>query len=61
MAARLGRTWTFDYWSFELYLDVQNVINADNPEGYTYDYRFQQQAAIRGLPILPILGLRGRF
>lgn len=58
---RLERTWTFDYWSFAAYLDVQNVLNAENPEGYTYDYRYQQRAAIRGLPILPILGLRGRF
>jgi TonB family protein len=58
---RLEHTWTFNYWSFGAYLDVQNITNAQNPEGFTYDYRFQQTAPIRGLPILPILGLRGRF
>jgi len=26
-----------------------------------YDYRQRQSAPLRGVPILPILGLRGRF
>jgi TonB family protein len=58
---RLERTWVFNYWSFGAYIDCQNVFNAQNPEGFTYDYRFQASAAIRGIPILPVLGLRGRF
>jgi TonB family protein len=58
---RVERTWTFDYWVLGVYLDVQNVFNAQNPEGILYNYRFQQSAPIRGLPILPILGVRGRF
>jgi hypothetical protein len=58
---RLEHIWTFDAWSFGVYLDVQNVFNAENPEGVIYDYRFRESAAIRGLTILPILGLRGRF
>jgi hypothetical protein len=37
------------------------VFNAENPESYVYDYRYQQQAPVRGLPIFPVLGLRGRF
>ena len=53
--------WTFDLWSLGAYVDVQNVLNAENPEGITYDYRYQQSAYIRGLPILPILGVRGRL
>jgi hypothetical protein len=58
---RLEYTWTFNYWILGVYADVQNVTNAENPEGFTYDYRFQQTAAIRGLPIFPIAGVRGRF
>jgi len=40
---------------------VQNVFNAENPENFIYDYRFRQRASVRGLPILPVIGLRGRF
>ena len=58
---RLEHVWTFDAWTLGLYLDVQNVFNAENPEGMLYDYRFRESAAIRGLTILPILGIRGRF
>jgi len=58
---RLEHVWTFDAWTLGAYVDVQNVFNAQNPEGITYDYRYQQSAPIRGLPILPILGVRGRF
>ncbi|HEX4404541.1 MAG TPA: TonB-dependent receptor [Polyangia bacterium] len=58
---RLEHVWTFDVWSFGAYLDVQNVFNSQNPEGLVYDYRYQQSSPIRGLPILPILGMRGRF
>jgi outer membrane receptor protein involved in Fe transport len=59
--ARIERTFTFDYWVLGIYLDVQNVLNRENPEGILYDYRFRQSASLRGLPILPILGIRGRF
>jgi TonB family protein len=58
---RIERTFTFDAWRFSIYLDVQNVYNAQNPEATIYDYRYQRAAPIRGLPFLPILGLKGRF
>jgi TonB family protein len=58
---RVERTFTFDAWRFSGYLDVQNVYNAQNPEATLYDYRYQNQAPVRGLPILPVLGLKGRF
>jgi TonB family protein len=58
---RVERTFTFDAWRFSAYLDVQNVYNAQNPEATIYDYRYQNQAPIRGLPILPVLGIKGRF
>jgi TonB family protein len=58
---RIERTWTFNAWSFSGYLDVQNVYNALNPEATVYDYRCRDSAAVRGIPILPVLGVRGLF
>jgi TonB dependent receptor len=58
---RVERTFTFDAWTLGAYLDVQNIFNASNPENFVYDYRYRQGAPVRGLPILPIVGLRGRF
>ncbi|MES1204863.1 MAG: TonB family protein [Pseudomonadota bacterium] len=58
---RVDRTWTFRLWELSAYLDVQNVYNAQNPEATIYDYRCRGSEAIRGLPILPILGVRGLF
>jgi TonB family protein len=58
---RAERTWTFDAWRFSAYLDVQNVYNAQNPEATVYDYRYKDSGPIRGLPILPVIGLKGRF
>jgi hypothetical protein len=58
---RVERTWTFDAWRFSLYLDVQNVYNAQNPEATVYDYRYRQSGPVRGLPVLPVLGIKGRF
>jgi hypothetical protein len=58
---RAERTWTFPGWQLSAYLDVQNVYNAENPEATLNDYRFRQSAPVRGLPILPTLGVRGRL
>src|SRR5262249_28831983 len=58
---RLEHIWTFNAWTLGIYADVQNVFNSQNPESILYDYRYQQTAPLRGLPILPILGVRGRF
>ncbi|HEY0714958.1 MAG TPA: TonB-dependent receptor, partial [Polyangia bacterium] len=58
---RAERTFTFDAWRFSLYLDVQNVYNAENPEATVYDYRYRERGPVRGLPVLPVLGLKGRF
>ena len=58
---RIERTFTFDLFQLGLFLDVQNALNAENPEEITYDYRYRQTATVRGLPILPLLGLRGNF
>jgi outer membrane receptor protein involved in Fe transport len=56
---RVEKTWTFDLWRFAVFLDVQNVYNATNPEGTLWDYRFRESAPLPGLIFLPVLGLRG--
>jgi hypothetical protein len=58
---RVDKNWTFKYVAANLYLDVQNVYNARNVEGYNYSYNFQQRNRIAGLPIIPSLGLRLSF
>jgi len=58
---RVDRTWTFERWRFGLYLDVQNVANRGNPEGWQYRYDFLDRTPLTGLPILPILGLKGEW
>ena len=42
----------------ELYLDIQNATNRQNPEELVYDPTFVQQSYISGFPILPMLGAR---
>jgi TonB family protein len=58
---RAERTWVFETWTLGAYLDVQNLYNAENPEAVQYDYRFRDSAPIRGIPLLPTLGVRGKF
>lgn len=58
---RVQKTWTFSRWSLAVYLDMQNVWNAENREGFSYSYDYRQRQGVRGLPILPILGLRGEL
>jgi TonB family protein len=58
---RVEKQWTFSAWKLALYLDVQNVYNAVNSENIVYDFEYRNSQQIRGLPILPNLGLRGEF
>jgi TonB family protein len=56
---RFDKTWTYNRWKLSVYLDIQNLYYAQPPEGLTYNYNYTQRAAITGLPILPVLGVRG--
>jgi hypothetical protein len=58
---RVEKIWTFNWWKFSTYLDVQNVYNAPNPQLTLYDYRYRQSGPLSGLPILPALGIKGVF
>jgi TonB family protein len=58
---RIEKQWVFSHWRLAAYIDVQNIYNASNSEGWTYDFEYQQRTKISGLPILPSLGLRGEL
>ena len=58
---RVDRMWTFSAWQLGAYIDVQNVTNAQNPEAILHDYRCRGSAPVRGLPLLPVIGVRGLF
>ena len=44
-----------------VYLEVQNVTNRKNVEEYIYSPDFSTRQTIRGLPILPVVGLQWNF
>jgi hypothetical protein len=58
---RFDKTWTFNLWKLSLYLDIQNLYNAKNPEGYQSNFDYTKQQPFAGLPFLPALGMRGDF
>ena len=58
---RIDRTWTFDSWLLDAYLDVLNTYNHRSIEGSVYSYDFSQHAYFQGLPIIPTLGVKGSF
>lgn len=58
---RIDKRWKFQDWSLSAYLDVLNVYYRQNPEGVSYNYNYTQQSIITGLPILPVIGLRGEL
>jgi hypothetical protein len=58
---RVDKRFVFKGWILGLYLDVSNVTNRANVEGWAYSYDFSRRAPINGLPILPSLGLRASF
>jgi TonB family protein len=58
---RVDKSFLFKHWTLTLYLDVQNAYNAKNVEATFYDYRFREEIAVPGIPLLPVLGVKGSF
>jgi TonB family protein len=58
---RFDKTWTFNLWRLSIYADLQNIYDASNPEGITYNYNYTHPSTINSLPFLPVLGVRGDF
>jgi TonB family protein len=58
---RLDKSWLFQSWTLTAYLDVQNIYNASNVEATFYDYRYRDLFEVPGIPILPVVGVKGSF
>jgi TonB family protein len=58
---RVEKTWLFNTWMLGAYVDVQNLLNADNVEAIEYDYRYRNTAPVTSVPILPTIGIRGQW
>ncbi|WP_240359090.1 TonB family protein [Pyxidicoccus trucidator] len=58
---RLDKSWQFQSWTLGAYLDVQNLYNQENVEFVFNDYRQRQEYEVPGIPILPVVGVKGSF
>ncbi len=58
---RLDKSYQFQNWTLGVYLDVQNLYNAKNVEFVFNDYRQRQEYEVPGIPILPVVGMKGSF
>ncbi len=58
---RVDKRFVFERWVLALYLDVQNVTNRANVEAVINSYDYSREAFLQGLPILPVLGVRGEW
>ncbi|MGE6763392.1 TonB family protein [Corallococcus interemptor] len=58
---RVDKSWQFQSWTLGLYLDVQNIYNAENTEFTFNDYRQRREYEVPGIPILPVVGVKGSF
>lgn len=58
---RIDRKYIFDEWILTAYLDVLNIYNSKNSQNFEYAYDYSSKKKVRGLPILPTIGLKGEF
>lgn len=58
---RIDKKFVFDTWILEAYLDIQNATNRQNTEGVRYQYDYEAETNVTGLPIFPIIGAKAVF
>ncbi len=58
---RIDRKYIYDRWILTAYVDILNVLNAENPQSIEYSFDYRQKKRVRGLPILPTFGVKGEF
>jgi hypothetical protein len=58
---RIDRKFIYDEWILTAYLDIQNLMNAENAQNIEYSYDYREKKKVRGLPILPAFGIKGEF
>jgi len=54
---RVDRGWSRAWGTMNLYIDLQNLVNRQNPEGVTYNKDYTRQSYTNGLPIFPSIGV----
>ncbi len=58
---RLDKKFVFRNWLLSAFLDVSNAYNHVNAEGLRYNFDYTDVEPVRGLPIIPTIGVRGEF
>jgi len=58
---RASKRFKLERGAIEVYLDVQNVSDRQNPEEIAYNADYTQKRYIEGLPILPVFGGKWEF
>lgn len=58
---RVDRRFVFDQWTLEAYVDVQNVTNHPNEEGTNWNFDYSRSVPTTGLPIFPVIGIKGEL
>jgi hypothetical protein len=61
MDVRIDKKWVYDTFILGAYIEVINAYNAVNEEGRQYNYDHTESAPVPGLPLIPTLGVNGRF
>ncbi len=59
--ARVEKSFVYRRVKINVFLDVQNVTNRQNPEEIIYNYNFTLRSYITGFPTLAVLGARLEF
>ncbi len=54
---RVDRSWQGRWGTWNLYVDIQNIINRHNAEGLTYSDDYGKRSYTNGLPIFPSIGV----
>jgi hypothetical protein len=58
---RIEKEWDFEAWKLALYLEARNAYNRQSVEGVAYNYDYSERKDVEGLPILPVIGIRGEL
>jgi hypothetical protein len=56
---RIDREWRLGPVVGSVFLDIMNVYNAKNSEGFQYNYDFTERGKLPGIPFLPTIGVKG--
>jgi len=58
---RIDRKFVYKLWLLSAYLDIQNLTNNKNGQGISYNFDYSENEPASGIPVFPIIGLRGEF